>query len=77
MKKLRADYIQEMTVIICPESFFYLRIQKLRHTQYFCTDQIQKNEMGGARGTHGGEETFTCTQDFGEETLKEEVRWKT
>ena len=49
----------------------------LRHTQYFCIDQIQKNEMGGACGTHGGEETFTCTQDFGEETLKEEVSWKT
>jgi hypothetical protein len=24
----------------------------------------------------GGEKTFTCTQDFGEETLKEEARWK-
>jgi len=77
MKKLRAHCIQEMPVTICPEYFFYLRIQRLKHTQHYCTDQIQKNEMGGACGTHGGDETFTSTQDFGEETLREEVRWKT
>jgi len=75
--KLRADYVQEMSVNIRPESFFYLRIQRLQHTKYYCTDQIQKNEMGGAYGTHGGEEMFTCTQDFGEETLQKEARWKT
>ena len=30
------------------------------------SDKIEKNEMGGARGTHGGRER--CAQGFGGET---------
>lgn len=51
-----------MPVTICPESFLYLRIQRLKYTKHYSTDQIKKNEMGRACGTPGGDETFTCIQ---------------
>jgi len=35
-------------------------------TQYCSGDQIEKNEMGGAGSTYGGEER--CIQGFSEET---------
>jgi hypothetical protein len=35
-------------------------------TKYFSGNQIEKNEMGGACSTYGGEER--CMQDFGGET---------
>ena len=34
--------------------------------QYYSGDEIEKNEMGGARSTYGGEER--CIHDFGGET---------
>jgi hypothetical protein len=34
-------------------------------TQHCLGDEIEKNEMGGAHGTYGGEER--CIQDFGGE----------
>jgi len=38
-------------------------------------DQIEKNEMGGACSTYGGEER--CIQVFSGETWREETTWKT
>jgi hypothetical protein len=35
-------------------------------TRYYSGDQIEKNEMGGACSTYGGEER--CMQGFGGET---------
>jgi hypothetical protein len=44
-------------------------------TQYCSVDQIEKNEMGAACSTYGGEES--CIQGFGEETWGIETTWKT
>jgi hypothetical protein len=35
-------------------------------TKYYSGNQIEKNEMGGARSTYGGKEK--CIQDFVSET---------
>ena len=37
-------------------------------------DQVKKNEMGGARGTYGGEER--CIQGADGETWWKETTWK-
>jgi hypothetical protein len=37
-------------------------------TKYYLGDQIEKNEMGGARSMYGGQER--CIQSFGGETLR-------
>ena len=44
-------------------------------TQYCSDNQIEKNDMGGACSTYGGEERLI--QDFGGETLEKETTWKT
>ena len=42
---------------------------------YYAGDQIEKNEMGGACSTYGGEER--CIQGFGGKTQRKETTWKT
>jgi hypothetical protein len=44
-------------------------------TKYYVDDQIEKNEMGGACNTYGGEER--CIQGFGGKTQGKETTWKT
>jgi len=44
-------------------------------TQYCSGDKIEKDEMGGACSTYGGEERRI--QGFGGETLKKETNWET
>jgi hypothetical protein len=44
-------------------------------TKHYSCDQIEKNEMGGARSTYGGEER--CMQNFGLESRGKEGTWKT
>ena len=43
--------------------------------KYYSVDQIEKNEMGGACSTYGGE--VRCVQDFGGEIYRKETTWKT
>jgi len=43
-------------------------------TKYNSGDQMKKIEMGGARGTYGGEERRT--QDFGGQIQGKETAWK-
>jgi hypothetical protein len=42
---------------------------------YHSGDQINKNEMGGACDTYGGQER--CILGFGGETCGKETTWKT
>ena len=42
-------------------------MRSLLLTKYYLGDQIEKNEMGGACSTYGGEDR--CIQNFGGETL--------
>ena len=44
-------------------------------TQYCSGDKIEKDEMGGACSTYGGEERRI--QGFGGETLRKETTWET
>jgi hypothetical protein len=44
-------------------------------TQYCSGDEIEKNKMGGACGTYGGEERRI--QGFGGEIWGKEITWKT
>ena len=44
------------------------------HHKYSSSDQIEKNDMGGACSTYGGEER--CIQGFGGETRGKETTWK-
>ena len=39
------------------------------------SDKTEKNEMGGACSTYGGEERYI--QDFGGETWEKETTWDT
>ena len=41
---------------------------------FYSGDQIEKNEMGEACGTYGGEEK--CIQGFGGDTWGKEPTWK-
>ena len=43
-------------------------------TEYYLGDQIEKNEMGTACSTKGGEKR--CIQDFDGETWRKETTWK-
>jgi hypothetical protein len=43
-------------------------------TKYNSVDQIEKNEMGGACSSYGGEERYI--QGFVGETLGKETTWK-
>ena len=49
------------------------RLLSVLPTQNSAVDKIEKNEMGGACGTHGGRER--CAQRFGRETLGERDHW--
>jgi len=40
-----------------------------------CTLQIKKNELGGARSTYGGDETYI--QGSGREARSKDTIWKT
>ena len=40
-----------------------------------CAPQIKKNELGGARSTYGGDETYI--QGSGGEAWRKETIWKT
>jgi hypothetical protein len=44
-------------------------------TKHYSSDQIEKNEMGGACSAYGGEERHL--QDYGGETRRKETNWKT
>jgi len=44
-------------------------------TKYYLGDQIKKNKMGELCSTYEGEER--CIQDFGGETQRKEMTWKT
>jgi len=48
------------------EEWRKLHNEELNDTQYFSDDKIEKNDMGRARSTYGGEER--CIHGFGEET---------
>jgi len=43
-------------------------------SKHHSSDHVKKNEMGGARGSHGGEKTYI--QHFGGETWGKETTWK-
>ena len=49
--------------------------QVLLLTQYYLSDQIKKNEMGGARSTYGREDRYIL--GFGEESSEKESAYKT
>ena len=44
-------------------------------TKYCSGNKIEKNEMGGACGTYGGE--GRCIEGFGGETWRKETTWET
>jgi hypothetical protein len=44
-------------------------------TKYYSDDYLNKSEMGGTCGTHGGEQGLEVR--CGEETWRKEVTWKT